>query len=224
MTTLALAPFSHPVSGAGAAPAMLGRRRACRWDLAGARVWQIGARLTSDLETALAGAAAGDQAAFAALYDELAPAVFGIVRRVLRDPTQAEEVTQEVFVEIWRQATRFDPVRANVRTWAIMIARRRAVDRVRSEQAHRDRHAKAVEVDPAPAGPEDLAVETEERVRARQALAALPAVQRQALELAFYEGLTHVEIADRLDVALGTVKTRIRDGLIRLRASSGGRR
>ena len=171
----------------------------------------------------MARVAAGDEAAFASLYDQLAPAVFGVVRRVVRDPAQTEEVTQEVFVELWRQAGRFDASRASVKTWAVMIAHRRAVDRVRSEQAHRDRQERTFVEGPAPSGPEDVAVETEERQGARRAMDALPAAQRQALELAFYDGLTHVEIAERLDVALGTVKTRIRDGLLRLRASAGGR-
>jgi RNA polymerase sigma-70 factor (ECF subfamily) len=104
-----------------------------------------------------------------------------------------------------------------------MIAHRRAVDRVRSEQAHRDRHVRTYVAEPAAATPEETMVEVDDGRRARRAMATLPAVQRQALELAFYDGLTHVEIAERLDVALGTVKTRIRDGLIRLRAGTGGR-
>lgn len=188
-------------------------------------VWQIGDGMVADLQTALARTAAGDRTAFGELYDELAPSIFGTVHRVLRDYSQAEEVTQEVFVEIWRQAARFDPALANVRTWAVMIARRRAVDRVRSEQAHRDRSLRLVSgVEPAVGGPDDAAVETDEREQARRAMARLPAVQREALELAFYGGLTHVEIAEQIDVPLGTVKTRIRDGLLRLRVSSGERR
>jgi RNA polymerase sigma-70 factor (ECF subfamily) len=179
--------------------------------------------VSDDPEVLVALVAGGDQAAFASLYDHLAPAVFGVVRRVLRDGAQSEEVTQEVFVELWRQAGRFDAGRASVKTWAVMIAHRRAVDRVRSEQAHRDRQERTFAEPPAPAGPEDVAVETEERRGARRAMDALPTVQRQVLELAFYDGLTHVQIAERLDVALGTVKTRIRDGLIRLRASAGER-
>jgi len=176
-----------------------------------------------DLSSCIARVTAGDQAAFATMYDVLAPTVFGVVRRVLRDPAQAEEVTQEVFVEVWRHASRFDPQRGSVRTWAITIAHRRAVDRVRSEQSHRDRHH-AVGATPggAPSSPEDDAIESDDRTRARAAIAALPDVQREALELAFYDGLTHVQIADHLDVALGTVKTRIRDGLIRLRTMMGG--
>ena len=222
MTTLALTPPFGPTSFAGPPPATVAPdgcgRAVRRW-----RVWQIGVSVNDDPEALVARVAAGDQAAFASLYDQLAPAVFGVVRRVLRDPAQAEEVTQEVFVELWRQAGRFDASRASVKTWAVMIAHRRAVDRVRSEQAHRDRQERTFVEEPAPSGPEDDAVETEERQGARRAMDALPPAQRQALELAFYDGLTHVEIAERLDVALGTVKTRIRDGLIRLRASAGER-
>jgi RNA polymerase sigma-70 factor (ECF subfamily) len=194
------------------------RTRASQWS----SICNIGARVDEDPSGCIARVAEGDQAAFASLYDLLAPSVFGVVRRVLRDPSQAEEVTQEVFVEIWRLAARFDPARGSVRTWAVTIAHRRAVDRVRSEQSHRDRQtavgSAALEVPPSP---EDDAIDAEDRIRARAAMATLPDVQREALELAFYDGLTHVQIADHLGVALGTVKTRIRDGLIRLRASMG---
>ena len=162
--------------------------------------------------------AEGDEPAFAELYDELAPTVYGIVRRVVRDPAQSEEVTQEVFVELWRQAARFDSARGGVRGWAATIARRRAVDRVRSEQSLRDRQLRDAA---APAGvpdsPPDVVIDALDRDRARRALTELSEAQRQALELAYFDGLTHVEIAERLGVALGTVKTRIRDGMIRLR-------
>jgi RNA polymerase sigma-70 factor (ECF subfamily) len=194
-----------------------------RWSVPAVSICHIGGRVDPDLTTLIASVAEGDQAAFASLYDALSPTIFGVVRRVLRDGSQAEEVTQEVFVEIWRQAARFDGARGSVRTWAVTIAHRRAVDRVRSEQSHRDRQvsvgASAVEV---PSSPEEDAVEAEDRQRARAAMATLPAAQREALELAFYDGLTHVQISEHLGVALGTVKTRIRDGLIRLRTSMGG--
>jgi RNA polymerase sigma-70 factor (ECF subfamily) len=178
--------------------------------------------VSPDLDLLIARVATGDEGAFASLYDQLAPTVFGVVKRVLRDGTQAEEVTQEVFVEIWRQASRFEAGRASVRTWAAMIAHRRAVDRVRSEQAHRNRddvsaHARQA----APLGPDEMAVELEDGARARQAMQTLSPVQREALELAFYDGLTHIQIADQLGLALGTVKTRIRDGLIKMRAAMG---
>ena len=185
-------------------------------------ICHIGVPLDPDLSTIIAQVATGDQTAFAALYDQLAPTLFGVIRRVLRDPSQAEEVTQEVFVEIWKQAARFDGERGSVRTWAVTIAHRRAVDRVRSEQAHRDRLMRSATVEEDDAlTPEDTVLDTEERHQARLAMAQLSQTQREALELAFYEGLTHVQIADRLDVALGTVKTRIRDGLIRLRTVMG---
>ena len=192
------------------------------WSSLAVAICHIGGRVDPDVTNLIASVANGDRAAFASLYDALSPTIFGVVRRVLRDPSQAEEVTQEVFVEIWKQATRFDAERGSVRTWAVTIAHRRAVDRVRSEQSHRERQvtvgAASLEVPPSP---EDDAVEAEDRQRARAAMDRLPAAQREALELAFYEGLTHVQIADRLDVALGTVKTRIRDGLIRLRTVMG---
>jgi RNA polymerase sigma-70 factor (ECF subfamily) len=208
-------PLDRPPFGSRRAP-----REACT--VAPPVICHIGARVDHDLTTYIARVAEGDQAAFAALYDLLAPSVYGVVRRVLRDPSQAEEVTQEVFVEIWKQAARYDVERGGVRTWALTIAHRRAVDRVRSEQSHRDRQASvgaaSLEVR---ATPEDDAIDADDRDRAREALATLPDVQREALELAFYDGLTHVQIADRLGVALGTVKTRIRDGLIRLRTTMG---
>jgi RNA polymerase sigma-70 factor (ECF subfamily) len=162
--------------------------------------------------------AGGDQSAFATLYDELAPLVYGVTKRVLHDAAYAEEVTQEVFLEIWRQAPRFDGSRGSVRSWAATIARRRAVDRVRSEQAHRDRHrADAAVADPPPPATDEVALDRELRARAAAALGKLSEPQREALELAYFGGFTHVEIADRLGIALGTAKTRVRDGLIRLR-------
>jgi RNA polymerase sigma-70 factor (ECF subfamily) len=214
------APIPMPASG------ILGWRAGWRdrwWSVPAVPICHIGGRVDPDLTTLIASVADGDQAAFASLYDALSPTIFGVVRRVVRDGSQAEEVTQEVFVEIWRQATRFDGERGSVRTWAVTIAHRRAVDRVRSEQSHRDRQvtvgATAVEV---PSSPEEDAVDAEDRQRARAAMATLPSAQREALELAFYDGLTHVQISEHLGVALGTVKTRIRDGLIRLRTSMGG--
>ena len=195
-------------------------RPACR--LERAAIWHIGARVDQELTTYIARVADGDQAGFASLYDLLAPSVYGVVTRVLRDPSQAEEVTQEIFVEIWKQASRYDVTRGGVRTWAVTIAHRRAVDRVRSEQSHRDRQAAVGAASrEVRATPEDEAIDAEDRSRARAAMATLPVAQREALELALYDGLTHVQIADHLGVALGTVKTRIRDGLTRLRTTMG---
>src|SRR5262245_57526638 len=166
--------------------------------------------------------ARGDDRAFGELYDHLAPMLYGTVLRIVRDPAQAEEITQEAFVELWRQAGRFDSARGGVRGWAVMIARRRAVDRVRSEQSRRDRQLRhAAGPSAAPESPPDVVIESLDRDRARRVLGQLGEAHRQALELAYFEGLTHVEIAERLGVPLGTAKTRIRDGLIRLRGLMG---
>jgi RNA polymerase sigma-70 factor (ECF subfamily) len=172
-----------------------------------------------DDESALIGRVAdGDHGAFAALYDRLGSLVYGVSKRVLHDPSYAEEVTQEVFLEIWRQAPRFDGSRGSVRAWAATIARRRAVDRVRSEQARRDRQrADAAVADPPPPATDEAAIDRDLRTRARDALGQLSAPQREVLELAYFGGLTHVEIANHLGIALGTAKTRVRDGLIKLR-------
>lgn len=167
----------------------------------------------------------GDQTAFAECYDRLSATVYGVVLKVVRDPAQAEEVTQEVFVEIWRQATRFDSSRGSVRSWVVTMAHRRAVDRVRSEQKSRDRTTR----DAAQAITEhdDVATTIEtafDRARVRRSLAQLSDLQREALELAYYGGHTYREVAALLDVAEGTVKSRIRDALIRLRDELGGER
>lgn len=164
----------------------------------------------------------GDETAFAQLYDLLAPLLHGIVLRVLRDPSRAEEVTQEVFVEVWRLAPRYDPDRGTVRSWAATIAHRRAVDRVRSEQSARDRDQRDVDlrVD-AGGGVDEIVGDRLERERVGRALGKLTELQRQAVELAYYGGHTYREVAVLLDVSEGTVKTRIRDGLIRLRDEMG---
>jgi RNA polymerase sigma-70 factor (ECF subfamily) len=164
----------------------------------------------------------GDETAFAQLYDLLAPLLHGIVLRVLRDPSRAEEVTQEVFVEVWRLAPRYDPERGTVRSWAATIAHRRAVDRVRSEQSARDRDQRDVDlrVD-AGGGVDEIVGDRLERERVGRALGKLTELQRQAVELAYYGGHTYREVAVLLDVSEGTVKTRIRDGLIRLRDEMG---
>lgn len=183
------------------------------------RFWHPMTIENATLAALLPRVATGDHVAFATLYDELSSMVFGIAKRVARDGTHAEEITQEVFVDLWRLAARFDAAKGNVRSWAATIAHRRAVDRVRSEQAHRNRErVDALAVVPATSGPEELAVDGESRQRAMSALGRLSPPQREALELAYYGGLTHVEVADQLGIALGTAKTRIRDGLLRLRS------
>ncbi len=164
--------------------------------------------------------AAGNQDAFARLYDAVSPLVYGIVLRVVRDPSQSEEVAQEVLVEVWRTASRFDPDRGSVRGWIATIAHRRAVDLVRSAQASRDRTERygrtAAAVTPFDSVADEVEIASEQEAVVT-ALDTLTATQRQSIELAYYEGLTYREVAERLDAPLGTVKTRMRDGLLRLR-------
>jgi RNA polymerase sigma-70 factor (ECF subfamily) len=167
--------------------------------------------------------ARGDEAAFERLYDRMAGTVFGVVRRVVRDPAQSEEVAQEVLVEVWRTATRFDPGRGTALTWVLTMAHRRAVDRVRSAQAAADRDERVGELARTPAYDEVAeVVETRlEQEQVRRALGTLTDLQREAVTLAYYGGYTYREVAVLLDVPLGTVKTRLRDGLIRLRDTLG---
>jgi len=167
--------------------------------------------------------ARGDDSAFEQLYDLVAPMVHGVVLGVLRNPALAEEVTQEVLVEAWRTAPRFDAARGSTRSWLVTMARRRAVDRVRSVQAATDRDAAAT----ARSVERDVDVVSEaveirlEQQQVRRCLGGLTELQREAVSLAFYAGHTHREVAQLLDVPLGTIKTRLRDGLIRLRDCLG---
>ena len=165
----------------------------------------------------------GDQAAFAELYDMLSPRAFGLILRVLVDRAQCEEVLQEVFLEIWQSAGRFAPDKGQGRSWVLTIAHRRAVDRVRSAQASSDRDVRAGfrEISTTPAG---VAEEVELRIageRVSEALSALPEPQREAIVLAYFGGYSQSEIAALVGAPLGTVKTRMRDGLSRLRTEMG---
>jgi RNA polymerase sigma-70 factor, ECF subfamily len=175
------------------------------------------------LERLLADVARGDEQAFAELYQRVAAAVFGLVSKVVRNPAQSEEVTQEVFVELWRTAPRFDPARGTARSWIMTCAHRRAVDRVRSAESAARRDDLAGRRDQG--RPYDEVVEqvesSLEREHVRRGLEALTALQREAVVLAYYGGYTHREIAELLGVPRGTVKTRLRDGLVRLRDHLG---
>ncbi|NGN69843.1 sigma-70 family RNA polymerase sigma factor [Streptomyces sp. A7024] len=176
-----------------------------------------------DLDALVAEVARGDQEAFTSLYDAVSGPVLGLVRSVVRDPAQSEEVAQEVLVEVWRTAARFRPDKGSTMTWVLTMAHRRAVDRVRSVQASAEREHKAALLDQMPAYDHVTEqVETRlEQQRVRRCLGALTRLQREAVTLAYYRGLTYREVAQLLTMPLGTVKTRLRDGLIRLRDCLG---
>ncbi|MEC3981305.1 ECF RNA polymerase sigma factor SigK [Amycolatopsis sp. H20-H5] len=176
--------------------------------------------LPPSAEELIALVARGDERAFATLYDQGAARVFGLVRRVLVDSAQAEEVTQEVWLQVWQSATRFDAGKGKAMSWILTLAHRRAVDRVRSAQSStaRERTALFENVLNRPFDEVAEAVEaTAESRRVRHCVSTLTELQRQSVELAYYQGLTYREIGLRLDVALPTIKTRMRDGMIRLR-------
>jgi RNA polymerase sigma-70 factor, ECF subfamily len=167
--------------------------------------------------------AAGDDGAFGTLYDMLAPRVFGLILRVLVDRAQSEEVLQEVFLEVWQSAGGFAPNKGQGRSWVLTIAHRRAVDRVRSAQAAGDRDVRAGlrELHTTPAGVDEQVELKIESRRVARALGALPDPQREALTLAYFGGYSQSEIAALVGAPLGTVKTRMRDGLSRLRTEMG---
>jgi RNA polymerase sigma-70 factor (ECF subfamily) len=178
------------------------------------------ARALADL---LARSARGDTEAFARFYDATSARAYGLALRVVRDPAQAEEVTQEVFLDVWRQSGRYDATRGSAMGWLLTIVHRKAVDRVRSAEASTRRdtayHQGATTVDHDTTA--EAAEASLEAHRVRGALRTLTEVQREALELAYFGGYTHTEVAKMLDLPVGTAKTRIRDGLIRLRDAMG---
>ncbi len=173
------------------------------------------------LEDLLAAVARGDERAYEIVYDQASSWVLGIVLQVLRDPAQSEEVMQEVLLDIWRSAARFDPALGSGASWVMTLAHRRAVDRVRSERSHasRELRSSSAVID------YDEVTETVEanldRERVQHCLAALTPLQRECVDLAYYSGYTYREVAELLGVPAGTVKTRMRDGLIRLRDCLG---
>ncbi|MFD7463081.1 sigma-70 family RNA polymerase sigma factor [Streptomyces tendae] len=176
-----------------------------------------------DLQQLIREVALGNQDSFAAVYDAVAGSVLGVARAVLRDQAQSEEVAQEVLVEVWRTAPRYRPERGTVVNWILTLAHRRAVDRVRSVEAAAARDHKAALLERTPEYDEVTEqVETRlEREQVRRCLRTLTEIQRQSVTLAYYRGLTYRQVAEALAVPLGTVKTRLRDGLIRLRDCLG---
>jgi RNA polymerase sigma-70 factor (ECF subfamily) len=175
-----------------------------------------------DLNRLLGLVARGDEQAFEAVYDQLVKPAYGVIRRVLRDPAQSEEVAQEVLLEVWRTASRFDPAIGSAATWVLMIAHRRAIDRVRSLVAAAEREQKTAWV---PSMPQDEVVDAVEarmdRERVQRCLGGLTEVQRESIALAYYGGYTYRQVSALLGVTLAAIKTRIRDGLIRMRDCLG---
>ena len=176
------------------------------------------------LELLLSRVARGDQAAFEAVCARAGPVVFGVVRRVVRDPFQAQEVCQEVLLEVWRCASRFQPGRGSAMAWVTTIAHRRAVDRVRAEQRSAERQLRAVSHQVAYDEVAEAVEARLDRERVRRCLGSLTELQRESVTLAYYGGYTFREVAGLLGVPEGTVKTRMRDGLIRLRDCLGAER
>lgn len=171
--------------------------------------------------------ASGDEEAFALIYQRLAPVLFSVVHEILRDQKESEDVLQEVFVQMWKKSSSYDSSRSSLFTWAVMISRNRAIDRLRSRHRRsRVVEAATVEAEISPpesaAGADNIAEQSDERERLRTALHQLGSPQREALVLAFFGGLTQTEISAKLDAPLGTVKARIRRGLLALRDIMGG--
>ncbi|MFF1878345.1 ECF RNA polymerase sigma factor SigK [Leifsonia sp. NPDC058230] len=176
-----------------------------------------------DLDGLLMQTATGDQAAFSELYDNTAARVLGLIRRVMIDAAQSEEVAQEVFLEVWQSAARFDPNKGRALTWIMTMAHRRAIDRIRSAQASRNRD-RVVGLRDLPTAYDQVAETVEVRVeheRVEEAMATLSDAQRDAVTLAYFGGYSQSEVADRLGIPLGTAKTRLRDAMIRLRKELG---
>jgi RNA polymerase sigma-70 factor (ECF subfamily) len=194
-------------------------------------MWALSAivQATEDAATAdraaLERMARGDQEALAELYDRYGRLVYSLALRIVRDQRDAEEIVQEVFSQAWRQSGRYSAGRGSVVAWVLTLTRSRAIDRVRGRRARPEATASETALadlpDNAPAADEQLAWAAR-TAQVRAALDSLPFLQRTAIELAFYDGLTHVEIAERLEQPLGTVKTRIRQGLLKLRDRLAG--
>ncbi len=177
-----------------------------------------------DVDVLVAKVARGDAQAFDQLYDELSASVYGLARRVVRDPARAEDVTQEVFLEVWRKAARFDRALGKGKTWVMTIAHRRAVDAVRRNEAAKRSDQQGAPDEVSHDEPADAVIEAEEHGAVRECLETLTDLQLESVRLAYFNGYTYNEVATLLEKPLPTIKTRMRDGLIRLRDCLEGAR
>lgn len=179
--------------------------------------------VTAELDALLRQVARRDVDAFAAFYDQTRSRVFGLVIRVLRDPGYSEETTQEIYLQVWRSAAGYDPSAGSPLAWLMTLAHRRAVDRVRSEQATSTRESRygAASVEPPSDHVADAVLLGEERRQVAECLGSLTDVQRECIQLAYYDGLTYVEVSERLSANLPTIKSRMRDAIRGLRRCLG---
>lgn len=176
---------------------------------------------SADLAELLHLVARGDEGAFSAVYDQLGAAVYGLARRVVRDPARAEEVAQEVFLQVWQTAPRFDAARGQAKSWVMTLAHRRAVDAVRHDQAATNRERSTAWSVPDHDEVSETVTVRLEHESVRRCLEGLTELQREAIDLAYYQGYTYAECATVLNANTSTVKTRMRDGLVRLRDCMG---
>ncbi|MCV7280730.1 sigma-70 family RNA polymerase sigma factor [Mycolicibacterium flavescens] len=179
--------------------------------------------VTSDLDELLRQVAEQDVEAFATFYDRTRARVFGLVSRVLRDSGYSEETTQDVYLQVWRTAGGYDPSAGSALAWLMTLAHRRAVDRVRSEQAatHRENRYGAATADTPADHVSDSVILRDERRQVADCLGSLTDVQRECIQLAYYDGLTYAQVSERLSANLATIKSRMRDGIRGLRKCLG---
>lgn len=179
--------------------------------------------VTAELDALLHRVAQQDVDAFATFYDRTRARVFGLVTRVLRDPGYSEETTQDVYLQVWRNASAYDPKAGSPLSWLMTLAHRRAVDRVRSEQAASQRESRygAANVDPPADRVAEAVIHLDERRQVTECLGSLSDAQRECIQLAYYEGLTYVQVSERLSANLATIKSRMRDGIRVLRNCLG---
>lgn len=181
--------------------------------------------VTTDLDDLLQQVARGDVDAFATLYDRTRARVFGLVIRVLRDPGYSEETTQDIFLQVWRSADTYNPSAGSPLAWLMTLAHRRAVDRVRSEQAASQRESRygAAAVDPPSDHVADSVILLDEHRQVVDCLSTLTDAQRECIQLAYYDGLTYAQVSERLSANLATIKSRMRDAIRGLRNCLGVR-